>query len=64
MSNKVSIFFETKRDMIILFKGETTMENETQNQVMPENENKEEAPKKKERKSLLLAVLPLSLISN
>ena len=32
------------------------MENETQNQVMPENENKEEAPKKKERKSLLLAV--------
>ena len=52
MSNKVSIFFETKRDMIILFKGETTMENETQNQVMPENENKEEAPKKKERKSI------------
>ena len=28
------------------------MENETQNQVMPENENKEEAPKKKERKSI------------
>lgn len=28
------------------------MENETQNQVIPENENKEEAPKKKERKSI------------
>lgn len=28
------------------------MENETQNQVIPENEDKEEAPKKKERKSI------------